>query len=99
MASYNFNFDGGEHLRKMGASWFVSYSYFNYIDKSHMNWNKITTVKFRISKFNNTKNYHHYWLEQILSMNDNRLETNQIELDASTVKRMAMELLELFKKN
>jgi hypothetical protein len=33
MARNAFNFEGGEELVTMGASWFVSYSYYCYRDK------------------------------------------------------------------
>ena len=37
MKGHNFNFDGGEYLSQMGASWFTSYSYFYLIDRTHSN--------------------------------------------------------------
>lgn len=44
-----FNFIGGDILSKMGASWFVSYSYYLHVDKKHENWNKCETVAMRQS--------------------------------------------------
>jgi hypothetical protein len=35
MAGHDFNFEGGHYLTRMGATWFVSYSYYCDIDKSH----------------------------------------------------------------
>jgi hypothetical protein len=93
MTGHEFIFDGGEYLTKIGASWFVSYLYYCNIDKSHMNWERIKTVKYRISIFNKTKKYHKDWLQQILPMNEHKLETNKIGLDALTIKRMAEELI------
>lgn len=38
MAAHNFNFEGGDILTGMGASWFVSYAYYEKIDRTHRNW-------------------------------------------------------------
>jgi hypothetical protein len=94
MNGHEFNFDGGEYLTKIGASWFVSYLYYCDIDKSHENWKRIKTVNLRVRIFNGTKKYHEYWLKQVFAMNDCRLETNDIELNAVNIKNMAKELLE-----
>jgi len=93
MPSHAFNFNGGDKLAKIGASWFVSYSFFLYKDKSHKNWQNVSTYPYRIRVFNNTKDYHKYWLEQVLEMNDNKLNTNKIGLDAAETKRLAKKLL------
>ena len=93
MPEYAFNFEGGEELRKMGATWFVSYSFYLYKDKSHMNWKNISTYKFRINVFNRTKNYHGFWLQQVLNMNDKKLNTNKIGLKAQKTQEMARVLL------
>lgn len=37
MASHNFAFEGGEILTGIGASWFVSYAYYETVDPSHRN--------------------------------------------------------------
>ena len=93
MAENNYNFEGGDKLRRMGASWFVSYSFYSYKNKSHMNWNRISTYPFRISVFYRTKNYHEFWLGKILEMNNLNLKKNEIDLDAEKIKEMAKELL------
>ena len=90
---HNFNFDGGEYLRKIAATWFVSYSYYLFKDKSHLNWKKISTAKDRISVYNKTAEYHKFWMGMILNMNNNLLNRNHIKLDANETKKMAMELL------
>jgi len=94
MARHCFNFDGGCDLTTMGANWFVSYSYYLYKDKSHINWKNISTYDTRISVFKRTKNFHKFWLQQILIMNDKRLNTNKIGLKAKETKEMARILLE-----
>ena len=93
MAGHDFNFPGGKELRRMGATWFVSYSFFLYKDKSHTNWKNVSTQNLRISVFNRTKNYHTFWLQQVLVMNDRRLNTNAIGLNAKETKEMAKILL------
>ena len=93
MPSHAFNFNGGDKLSKMGASRFVSYSFYLYNDKSHKNWQNVSTYQSRISVFNKTKNYHQYWLRKVLEMNDKRLNTNKIGLDAAETKRLAKKLL------
>ena len=93
MADHFFNFDGGEELTKMGATWFVSYFYYKKIDQSHLNWKDVSTSTSRISRFNRTVGYHIYWLEQITDMNDSKLNTNTIGLRAGQIKKMARDLL------
>ncbi len=95
MASHNFNFDGGEILSKMGASWFVSYAYFEKIDRTHKNWSNISTAQSRISKYNNSRYYHQYWLREVLDMNPANLNKNTIGLRAEETKSMAKQLLGL----
>ena len=94
MGNHSFNFEGGDDLSSMGASWFVSYAYHTYIDTSHDNWQRIDTVNLRINYFNRTNNHHKFWLEQVLDMENNRLSTNEIGLEPERVKEMAKELLE-----
>ena len=95
MAAHNFTFEGGEILTGMGASWFVSYAYYEKIARTHMNWSKVATTQPRISKYNKGKPYHRIWLEEVISMNPANLNKNTIGLDASQTKRMAKELLNL----
>lgn len=94
MTTHAYNFDGGEELAQMGATWFVSYSYFNHIDSNHTNWANVTTVESRASTYKKTTYYHIYWLKKILEMNDKRLNTNTIDLDATQTKEMARQILE-----
>lgn len=85
-----FNFKGGDILSKMGATWFVSYAYYLYIDKSHINWKKYSN---RIVIFISSKSYHQFWLTQVLHMNNRKLNTNKMGLDAILTKQMATKLL------
>jgi len=97
MARHIFNFVGGEYLSTMGATWFVSYSYYTHIDNKHTNWNRVSTSQSRISVFNNSKKYHKFWLGEIIGMKDNNLNKNTIGIKASKVKEMAKLLLDSIK--
>lgn len=89
-----FLFEGGEELTTMGASWFVSYMWYNKIDRTHMNWRKVKTYSSRISVFSNTVKFHKSWLNEIISMKEEKLGQNKIQLSGKTVKEMAGILLE-----
>jgi len=93
MANHNFNFDGGEQLRKIGAAWFVSYMFYELVDRTHLNWNEVSTFQLRINTFNKTREYHKYWLQQVINMNDKRLSTNTINLKPIEIKTMAKKIL------
>jgi len=93
MARHIFNFDGGDYLTTIGASWFVSYLYYRLIDNTHINWKNISTPDSRMNTCNRTENYHRYWLQQILTMKDCNLNKNEIGLNATEIKKMAEELL------
>ncbi len=94
MTSHNFLFEGGDILTGMGASWFVSYAYYQLIDKTHNNWSNISTILPRISKYNKGKDFHKIWLQKIVDMNPQNLSKNTIGLSPADIKRMANELLE-----
>ncbi len=98
MAEHNFSFEGGYDLRRMCASWFVSYAYHEYVDKNHNNWSVPKDPKDRIAKYNSSRQHHKLWLEKVKSMDNWRLNTNKIGLDAEQVKRMAVEVLEKIKE-
>lgn len=90
---HEFNFWGGDKLSVIGATWFVSYAYYNRIDSKHCNWGKVKTWKSRESVYFHTQEYHKFWLEQIANMNNDLLKTNKIGLDPIETKRMAKEIL------
>ena len=46
-----FNFDGGEELSHMGATWFVSFAYYTYVDRTHKVWENVKTYVSRRSIF------------------------------------------------
>lgn len=93
MATHNFNFEGGEILTGMGATWFVSYAYYENIDKNHRNWEQVSTAQSRLSRYNKSKQYHKAWLHEVVAMNPANLNKNTIGLNATQTIAMAKELL------
>lgn len=93
MSSHCFNFEGGEYLTAMGASWFVSYKYYEIVDNCHENWKLVNTYNNRIRVFSNSYEFHVFWLHEILKMNDKKLNTNKIKLRANEIKQMARSIL------
>ena len=98
MAAHNFNFEGGEILTGMGATWFVSYAYFEKIDKKHRNWSKVSTYSSRYTRYIKSRQYHMAWLKEVLEMNPANLNKNTIGLDADQTKAMAKELLSVMEQ-
>jgi hypothetical protein len=90
---HNFNFEGGDLLHTMGASWFVSYHYNLHIDRGHINWQKVSTYRNRMSVYNGSKRYHRFFLSQIVGMNEGNLSKNTLGLSGLEVKQMAKRLL------
>ncbi len=93
MGRHSFNFDGGDELTTMGASWFVSYSYYRLIDNRHDNWRTVKTAGNRASVYERTKYLHKFWLTKILEMEDSKLNKNSLKLSAFQIKQMANQLL------
>ena len=94
MASHNFAFEGGEILTGMGASWFVSYAYYEKVDSTHKNWAKVSTTQSRLSRYNKGRKYHKAWLNEVLVMNPVNLNKNTIGRDAAQTKSMAKAVLD-----
>ena len=90
-----FEFDGGELLTSIGAAWFVSDCYYNHIDATHLNWDKVKTKRNRISNYNRSIEYHKGWLLEIPNMSEEKLGHNTFGLTGAQVKEMARELLKV----
>lgn len=93
MARHVFSFENGDILTTMGATWFVSYAYYRYIDGGHANWQQVSTYQNRVRTFDWSKKHHKYFLEKIAEMNDVNLNKNTLGLRGLEIKRMAKELL------
>ena len=94
MANHNFSFAGGDILSKMCATWFVSYAYYDRVDKNHRNWDRVSTAASRTSRYIAGIPYHKEWLQEVLVMNDKKLNTNKLGLNAQQTKAMAKEILD-----
>lgn len=94
---HEFNFEGGELLTPIGAAWFVSFSYYEYIDPNHLNWKNSRFSKYsvqsRISRYNSSKQYHMRWLNEVLNMQQLDKHKNFCGLHSSEIKKMAAEIL------
>ena len=93
MKKHEFNFAGGEELRHVGVSWFVSYCFYSNIDTLHDNWKKVKTSEDRKKKYYKTQQYWRKWLHEIYQMSDKKLLTNKIGLSPLCIKIMAISLL------
>ena len=92
MARHVFSFNGGELLTTIGACWFVSYCYYEYIDKTHQNWNIVKTAANRKSVYLRTRQYHKNWISEVLQMDDKFLSRNKLHLTPAQIKKMASAL-------
>jgi len=80
----------------MGATWFVSRAFHEYIDTNHLNWKRVTTHNNRNSVYRNCREKHRYFLERIIEMKDENLNKNTIGLSGIKVKAMANSILQKF---
>ena len=94
MGKHDFNFVGGDELRHISASWFVSYCFYLNIDSTHKNWELVKTFPARRARYEKTKKYHKDWLIQIASMSSNNLLRNKIKLSPCCIKIMTSALLQ-----
>ena len=76
----------------MGATWFVSYSYYQIIDKKHEKWS-LVSISTRTPVYDKTKKYHKFWLKQVLQMSWDGLSKNEMGVPPAETKRMAKEIL------
>ena len=97
--SHNFSFVGGDLLARMGAWWFVSYSYYIYVDRTHMAWSKVNTDASRRYVYNNSKEYHVYWLREVLFMEKLDAHGNSGNLSSVQIKEMAEKILSIVSKD
>lgn len=91
--AHDFAFVGGDVLSKIGATWFVSFAYYEIVDPSHRNWSLVKTSATRQSTFRHSREYHRVWLEQVARMNPSLLDRNTIGVAAHDCKAMALAVL------
>lgn len=94
---HEFNFEGGEILRSIGAARFVSHAYYIYIDNKHRSWNNHEfsrlSVQSRTNNYNKSKQYHIGWLNEVLKMQQLDKHKNKCGLKSTQIKIMAAEIL------
>ncbi|MET0016469.1 hypothetical protein [Oscillibacter sp.] len=93
MSNHDFNFEHGEILGRIGASWYVSYAYNKYYDPSHDNFKRVGSWKSRASNYNSSLELEKYFMEQIVAMSSEKLSTNRIGLSGNEVLQMARVVL------
>lgn len=86
-------------LARMGAWWFVSYTYYLHKDRTHFNWRAVKTESTRRAVYNKTREYHVYWLVEVLDMQNLDVHGNSGNLTSGEVKKMAKELLDTLSKD
>ena len=84
-----FSFAGGELLAGIAAWWFVSFSYYLYVDRTHLGWRAVSTADYRRKIYYNTQKYHSYWLLEVLDMNNLDVHGNSAGISGAETKRMA----------
>lgn len=88
-----FSFEGGNKLSKFGATWFVCYLYNKYIDNTFEIYKKVDTYKFRMALCDACGKYYKIWLNEIIKMNDKKLNKNSLKINSTQTKQMAQKLL------
>ena len=78
-----------KELRKIGKSWFVSYIYFETIDKNERSWQKCSSVELRKNIYNKNREFHTEWLKSIIYSSENKLANNKLSISGLDIKFMA----------
>lgn len=82
--------EGENLLRTMGASWFVSYMWYEKIDNEHKNWQYVPTTELRINTYKRGVKYHKTWLAYIVdNVSETNLSKNEIKISGDVIKEMA----------
>ena len=90
---HDYNFNGGNLLRRIGASYYVCYLYGINIDPKEVRWQQIRTKDSRNKLIANHTKFCSPWLEKISKME--KVGTNSMGLTAAEVHKYANELLKL----
>ena len=83
---------GRQTLRRLGEAWFVSYMYYDKLDRGHLNWTR-GTRRFSVSTYEATRHRHHDWLELIAYDRPDGLANAALGLSEPEVVGLAMLLL------
>lgn len=90
---HDYNFDGGNYLRRIGASYYVCYLYYLNCNPSELRWKLVTTSESRNKLICKHTEFCKLWLEKISEMK--KVYTNSMGLKVDEVNNYALELLKI----
>ena len=90
---HDYNFNGGNSLRRIGASYYVCYLYGINIDSNETRWQQVKTKDFRNKLIAKYTKLCSPWLEEVSKME--KVGTNSMGLTVAQVHKYAKELLKL----
>ena len=90
---HDYNFNGGNSLRRIGASYYVCYLYGINLDPNEIRWQQVKTKDLRNKIIINNAKLCIHWLEEIFKME--KVGTNSMGLTVAQVHKYAKELLKL----
>ena len=91
MKKHDYNFAGGNHLRRIGASYYVCYLYCINKDPKELRWQGVKTQDDRNKTIIKHNSFCRLWLEEICKMQ--KVGTNSMGLTVGEVNMYASELL------
>jgi len=93
MEHHNFNFEHGDTLSHIGATWYASYAYYRHCNPAHNNFTRVGTWRTRASTYKGNLELEKYFIEKISEMSPERLAKNTIDLSGEEVLGMARAVL------
>ncbi|MBE6663820.1 MAG: hypothetical protein E7602_04890 [Ruminococcaceae bacterium] len=93
MKNHDYNFSGGNHLRRIGATYYVCYLHSLNKDSNEKRWQKIKTKDQRNKVIIKHSSFCKLWLTEISKMK--KVSTNSMGLTVSEVNNYADELLKI----
>ena len=88
---HDYNFTGGNSLRRIGASYYVCYLYGINIDPNEVRWQQVKTKDLRNKIISNNTRFCTFWLKKIVTMD--KVGINSMGLTVAEVQKYAKELL------
>ncbi len=93
MGKHDYNFNGGNYLRRIGASYYVCYLYSINKDPKETRWQGVNTKDNRNKIIIKQTRFCKLWLDEICKMK--KVGTNSMGLTVGEVNTYASELLNL----
>ena len=91
MKKHDYNFNGGNYLRRIGASYYVCYLYSINKNSNETRWQSVNTKDSRNKIIIKRNSFCRLWLEEICKMQ--KVGTNSMGLTVGEVNTYASELL------